>query len=108
MGQKQVPPTHLAERAVAPDGKPIEPSEARKDLDRAICLRAATVTLPQQLTSRAKPLASSETPPTRSRFAHVPHSRYDLGRHKARELVAIVELHHVPPPIYLSHNTNYG
>lgn len=108
MGQKQVPPTNLAERTVAPDGKPMEPSEAHEDLGGAIYLRAATVTLPQQLTSRAKPLASSDTPPTRSRFAHVPHSRYDLGRHRAKQLVTIVELHHVPPLIYLSHNTKYG
>lgn len=108
MGQKQVPPTNHAERAVAPDGKPMEPSEARKGPIGAIYLRAATVTLPQQLTSHTKPLASSDTPPTRSGFAHIPHSRHDFGRHKARQLVTIVKLHPGPPLLHLSHNIHYG
>lgn len=59
----------LAERTAALNSKPMEPAETCKDLDGTIYLRAATVTLHQQLTSRAKPLVSSETPPTRSGFA---------------------------------------
>lgn len=73
MWQKQVPPTNLAERAVAPDGKPMEPSEAREDLGGSLSVQF----------NSASGRPNSKNPQCPSRIGKAPNERkVNLNTHR--------------------------